>query len=524
MQLRDYQQAAIQHLGDALRGGAHAVILMAPTGSGKTAIAVEIIRRALAKGKRVMFLVDKLDLLDQTSAVLDGYGIDHGIIQADHWRQYPHLPVQVASTQTIGRRQSKPDVDLVIVDEAHTVYEAQTDLIREWDRIPFIGLTATPFTKGLGKVYDKLVVVETTAGLIERGILSPFICWGPPPPDLKGVKTVGDDYHQGELADRVNTRKIIGDVVRTWLAKGEDRQTICFAINIAHSKAIVDEFSAYGVKAAHLDAYTDREERREIIGRFRAGELKLLSSVDILTKGFDHPAASCLIMARPTKSLIVHIQQLGRVLRAAPGKDMAVILDHGGNLARLGFPTDELPTVLCNGERERGGESDAEKDEQLPKPCPKCHYVKPAGTHECPQCGFAPEASHKVVATNDNLVKLERVPAGDKEQWFRMLLHYARERGYQDGWASHAYRDKFAVWPARKTGLHPTPPNAEVLGWIKHRAIKQAKSRPAVATKCRYCGSTNLSTHPGTGPHHAQLRCDGCGRHVQWLAKPAATN
>lgn len=518
MQLRDYQHRAINDLAIAFRGGAHAVILMAPTGSGKTAISIEIIRRALAKGKRVMFMVDKLDLLDQTSAVLDHHGIAHGVIQGDHWRVEPHQPVQVASTQTIARREHKPDVDLVIIDEAHTLFQAQIDLIQAWNRIPFIGLSATPFTQGLGKFYDSLIVVETAQGLIDLGYLCDFVAYGPPPPNLNGVKTIGDDYNQGQLAERVNTRTVIGDVVRTWLARGEDRQTICFAINIAHSKAIVDEFMANGVKAAHIDAYTDREERRDIIARFKAGDLKLLSSVDVLTKGFDYPGASCLIMARPTKSLIVHIQQIGRILRAAEGKRNAIILDHGGNMERLGFPTDALPAVLCNGEKKDSDSESKEAKEKLPKPCPKCFFVRPAGVHECPQCGFAPEAAHHVVSTNDKLVKIERVPIGEKEDWYRQLLHFARTHGYQDGWAAHKYRDKFGVWPAKKTGMHPMETGEEVRNWITHTQIKRAKTPPP--TSCPHCGSSSLSTHPGVGPHAAQLRCDRCNRHIRWLPKP----
>jgi len=475
VQLREYQERAIREVREAFRAGSHAVGLMAPTGAGKTAIAISIIRSALEKGKRVMFMVDKIDLLDQTSEEFDKHGIEHGVIQADHWRWKPKLPVQLVSTQTMARRRNKPYVDLVIIDEFHTMYKSQIDLIQSWSAVPFIGLSATPFTKGLGKVYDSLVVVETTKGLIDQGYLCDFIVYGPPPPSLEGVKTTAGDYNQKQLAEKVNKKVVIGDVVRTWLSRGEERQTICFAINIAHSEAIADEFNAHGVKAAHIDAYTDSEQRQELIERFKAGEIKILSSVDILTKGFNYPDASCLIMARPTKSLIVHIQQIGRVLRTAEGKENAIILDHGGNMARLGFPTDELPTLLCNGEKQEAGK--AEKKEKLPKPCPKCHFVKEAGVHECPQCGFAPEKDHNVVMREEELVKIERVPQGVKHEWYAMLLHYARERGYKDGWASHKYKEKFDVWPAKKTGLHPKPPSEEVLRWIKYLNIRQAKGK-----------------------------------------------
>lgn len=516
--LRNYQEHSITELGNALRAGIRAVCLMAPTGSGKTAIATEIIKRARAKGKRVMFVCDRVDLIDQTSEEFDAAGIEHGVIQADHWRVRPHVPVQVCSIQTLARRRNKPFVDLVIVDEAHTMYKSQIEMIKTWDNVPFIGLTATPFTKGMGKVYERVIVVETTQSLIDQGYLCPFIAYGPPPPDLTGVKTTAGDYNQKQLGSKVNQKTILGDVVRTWLSRGEDRPTICFAVDIAHSKAIVDEFRAHGVNAAHIDAYTPDEERKALIREFKAGKVKILSSVDVLTKGFNHPEASCLIMARPTKSLIVHIQQIGRVLRAIEGKKDAIILDHGGNMERHGFPTDPLPTVLCNGEKKESKKQ--ERKEPLPKACKKCDYVKPAGVHACPQCGFAPEKQTEVVAEDVKLERIERLNSEEKAKWYSMLLYHARLKGWKDGWAAHAYKDKFGVWPAKKTGLHPIEPDDEVAGYIKHLMIKKAKSKKQ-HSKCRYCESTNLKLAPGKGPHAGQLRCGDCGRHVQWLSREA---
>ena len=175
-------------------------------------------------------------------------------------------------------------------------------------------------------------------------------------------------------------------------------------------------------------------------------------------------------MARPTKSLIVHIQQIGRVLRTADGKDNAILLDHGGNIARLGFPTDELPTVLCNGEKEK---KEAKKSEPaLPKPCPKCEFMKKPGVHECPKCGHAPEKVTNIAFKDCKLEKLEKVSMSDKNQWYGMLLHYARSKGHKDGWASHKYKEKFGVWPVRKTGIHPIQPSMEVMDYITHLHIK----------------------------------------------------
>ncbi|MDA3833730.1 MAG: DEAD/DEAH box helicase [Spirochaetales bacterium] len=470
IKLRDYQSSAIDKVRQSMREGNKHVGIMLATGGGKTVIAAQIIKSAIAKKVKCLFIVDRIDLFNQTSDSFDDYGIEHGIIQGDHWMIRPEAMVQICSIQTLANRRI-PDAGLVIVDEFHSIYSAQLKLMKSWNNIPMIGLSATPFTKGLGIHWDSLVVGATSKQLIDLGYLSDFIAYAPTKLDLSRIKTVAGDFNQKELAKKVNTKIIIGDVVSTWLARGEFRKTICFAVDIAHSKAIVDEFNCNGVKAEHIDAYTDSDDRQEKIAKFRKGAIKILSSVDILTKGFDCPDASCLILARPTKSLIVHIQQNGRVLRKAEGKQNAIILDHAGNFQRLGFPTDDLPEIMCNGEK---ATSKAEQKERLPKVCPKCSFVKPVGMGECAQCGFVPERQTEIEARSGELQRIERVDTSVKQEWFSQLLHYARSKGYSDGWASHKYKEKFSVWPAKKTGVHPKPPEKEVLNFIKYLQIKGA--------------------------------------------------
>lgn len=517
--LRDYQSGFIASIGEAMRHS-RKVVGQLPTGAGKTRVATAIIQRAVAKGNPVLFICDREELIEQTSRAFDAAGIDHGVIQGIHWRCRPHLPVQIATAQTLARRRW-PHAKLVIWDECHTIYKSVLKKMDEWNAVKFLGLTATPLTKGMGKHWDALVVGATTRGLIESGYLCNYMVYGPPPADLSKVKTVRGDYDQKQLSEAVNRKNIIGDVVTTWLSLGEGRKTICFAVDVAHSKHLVSEFQGYGVPAAHIDAYTDTEDRRDALRAFAAGEIKIISCVDILTKGYDQPQASCLIMARPTKSRTVYIQQAGRVLRTAPGKDNAIILDHGGNTERHGFPCDSLPGRLCDGVKSDTGAK--EKQERKPSTCPKCHFVKPVGIHECPQCHFAPERQTEVEATDDKLVRIEKVDSAEKQRWYAMLLHHSRAKGYSDGWAAHKYKEKFGVWPHRKSDVIPMEPSDDVRGYIKHLQIKQAKSkRKPVASSCRYCNSTSLSRHAGKGPHAAQLRCNGCGRHVQWLSKEAS--
>lgn len=516
--LRPYQADAIEAVANSLRRH-QKTVLSIPTGGGKTRIATAIIQRALNKGNAVLFICDREELIDQTSRAFDKAGIDHGVIQGMHWRRRPGLPVQIATAQTLARRRW-PHADLVIWDEAHTVYKNVLKKMREWDGTKFLGLTATPLTKGMGKDWEDLVVGTTAKELIAQGFLCRYEVYGPPPADLSGVKTVAGDYHQGQLSDAVSKKQIIGDVVTTWLSLGENRQTICFAVDVAHSQSIVETFQAYGVKAAHIDAYTDSDERRQTLKDFADGKIKIVSSVDILTKGYDQPQASCLIMARPTKSRIVFIQQAGRVLRTAEGKDKAIILDHGGNTERHGFPCDDLPKKLCDGSKGESASQKAEREPPKPKACQKCHHVKPAGVHECPKCGFAPQKQTGVEATDHKLVKVERIDSAEKRRWYSMLLWHALEKGYSPGWAAHKFKDKFGQWPYRKD-VDPVEPDEEVRGYLKYLNIRQAKSKRRDQS-CRYCNSTNLTRQPGVGPHHAQLRCNDCGRHVQWLSKGAA--
>ena len=473
--LRDHQSTAIQKLRESFSSGHRRPILQASTGFGKTLVAVDIIKSALDRGKKIIFCVDRIQLIDQTSEVFDYHNLDHGIIQSDHWR-HNDLPLQLASVQTLTRRRNKPDVDLLIIDECHSVYKGMVKLMEKWSAVRAIGLSATPWTKGLGKIFDDLIVVESTDSLIKNGYLSDFVAYGSTLLDLGGLKTTAGDYNQKDLGERVNKQKIVGDVVTTWLKRGEDRKTVCFAVNVAHSKAIVDEFKANGVTAGHIDAHSTSDERDEVLSAHESGEVKVLCNVGITTKGWDSPDTTCLILARPTKSLMLYIQMVGRVLRVPSCGSNAVILDHGRNIERHGFPTDDMPQYLCNGDREEAEKrKQEEKKEKLPKPCEECSFM--STEFVCPSCGHKPSIAPGVVAEDGELKKLERVAPEEKAKWLGMLLGYSRSKGFNDGWASHQYREKFGVWPAKKIGVHAAKPDQDVLNYITYSNIKRAKSK-----------------------------------------------
>jgi len=312
--LRPYQEEAINKIRESHRKGNRKVVLMLPCGGGKTRIAAKIIQSVINNGKKALFICDRIVLVEQTLKAFEAFDIPCGVIQANHEKYEPHQPLQICSIQTLKNRRV-PHADYIIADEIQTVYEAQNILMAEWDNVRFCGLSATPFTKGLGKNWDDLVVGTTTGELIELGFLSPFEIYGAPQIDLSKVKMQAGDYNQKQLGKAVDKKTIVGDIVKHWVKLGENRQTICFAVNILHAEHIVNEFKASGIKAEQINCYTKPDDRTQIYKDFRNREIKILVSVDILVKGFDEPQVSCLIHARPTKSLTIHIQSLGRTLR-----------------------------------------------------------------------------------------------------------------------------------------------------------------------------------------------------------------
>lgn len=487
-ELRPYQADGIAALRQKLAEGKRRIVFYLPTGGGKSRVAAAIVAMARAKGKRVAFLCNRIELVAQASAVFRRMGIDHGILQGGNSRS-AWESVLVGSIQTVVRR-GMEDIDLLIVDEAHGCPGSKEYLkLIAATKAPLIGLTATPFAAGMAKqneavggpLFEDIVIAATIPDLIRDGFLVDCDIYGPSEPDLSGVKIVAGDYHEKQLGEAVDKEPLIGDIVKTWSKLGQGWRTICFATNIAHSQHIVEQFRAAGVSAEHIDAYTPDDERKRIIAGFRAGEFKIISNCAILAEGFDVPEAGCMILARPTRSMVRYIQMAGRVLRPSEGKSRAIILDHSGTCRRLGFPTDELPLVLDDGKARVSGA--AAPKEKLPKICPSCSLLKPAGVHVCPSCGFAPVRQSDVEVEDGELVALRPGPAKisttDKAAIYGQLRWIARERGYSNGWASHKFREKTGVWPNAYHGVPEFEPTAEMRSWVRSRAIAFAKRRTA---------------------------------------------
>ncbi|WP_299312999.1 DEAD/DEAH box helicase [uncultured Halomonas sp.] len=490
-QLRPYQQHALDQLRAGIKAGNLAQVLMLATGGGKTTVASAIKQGAVAKGNRAFFIVDSLELVDQAALrfMQDGMGV--GVIQGNHPMTDYSQPVQVATIQTLRKRWDeiaeslKPGV--VVIDECHVLHSAHEAIIEECrsKRIPVIGLSATPFRKGLGKHFESMVVGATTADLIRDGYLCPATCYAPYVPDLKGVKTnASGDWAEDALAEVMGDATLVGDVVDQWLKLAERRQTIVFGTNVAHSRALCDAFLLRGIKAAHIDGYErDRALRTQVVNAYRRGEIQVLCNVAVLTKGFDAPETSCVVFARPTKSLMLHYQMMGRGLRIAPGKADCIIIDHAGNCLRNGLPDDSLPAVLDDGKSERNlDRRERDENEPVSKPCGSCGHV--STKHVCPACGFKPERRQDVEVVDGELyevktAKRKRMTTAQLEQFYSELLGYCRMKGYREGWAYHKCQEYVGRAPRSRNNLSAAHPSDDTMRIIKHLQIRAAKRKEA---------------------------------------------
>lgn len=501
--LHPFQDHAIEMLRASLSAGKRRPMMQAPTGAGKTLIASAIIERALEKRNSVIFTVPFLGLIDQTVERFAEQGIHRvGVMQGYHPQTDASQPIQIASVQTLMRR-TMPKAKLVMVDEAHRWFDFYGTWMAmpAWQNVPFVGLSATPWTKGLGKHYDDLLIPTTTKQLIREKFLSPFKVYAPSHPDLKGVKTVAGDYHEGQLSERMQQPTLIADTVATWLKLGEDRPTLCFAVDRAHARRLADEFEAAGVPTGYVDMDTPRDERQRIGQRLAAGQIKVVVNVFTLTTGIDWDIR-CIILARPTKSEILYTQIIGRGLRIAEGKTDCLILDHSDTTLRLGFVDDIHHTRLDDGKHQKGTGRDEERAPPLPKECPSCSVLKPAGVRTCPNCGFTPERQSFIEERSGELIQIKggKKKKGDatphtRQQVYSMLLWIQQQREYKSGFAKAKFKDRYGDWP---DGLvdWPLEPDAPFLNWLKSRQIAFAKRKQKEQKEQKQGGASQCGVNP----------------------------
>ena len=486
--LRDYQQAAFDKARDAVRNGARRILICAPTGGGKTVLASALMEMVKEKGNRASFVVDRLSLIQQTSDTFDRYGLDHGVIQGGHERWRPALPLQICSVQTLGRRRW-PDTSVDVFDEAHVLHTTHKKRMEEKASI-VIGLTATPFTKGLGKWFDVVINVTTTRALIYDGWLSPYRIFSCAEPDMSGV-TVKSTGEWDEREASGKALEVVGDVVAEYLKHGENRKFICSAVDTAHVEELQRQFLSAGINVATYTYKDSEDDRADTTNEFKKPDsaIRGLITVTAASRGFDIPDVSCVIMARPLrKSLAEHIQLFGRGLRISPetGKQNCIVLDHSGNCARF-FEECESFFDFGAGELDDGKKREKpkkkEKKELEPVKCPECRALhKPQPS--CPCCGHEYPARVSVQHVPGSLREL--IVGGHRKELsrdiFPQIAHYALERREGDAarrMAQAIFKDMTGDFaPVKWESVVPVECSAEVRNRIRAAQIRFANRRP----------------------------------------------
>lgn len=486
--LRPLQQTALEECRNAFRRTKR-FILKATCGFGKTVLSAYFIRNAVKKGHKCLFVVDRIVLAEQTDKTFTKYGLSTGIIQADNPKYFPHRPVQIGSIQTINRREIE-EYGLIIIDECHCHHDAHTKLM-EFNKDSFIiGLSATPYAKDLGKYYDFFIEPVTVKQMVQNGELVPFEIFAPSIADLSKLKIRAGEYTEDSLSEAYDQVDIIGDVVNIWKKITPGKKTIIFGVNVAHIKHLNKEFNKNGILSCQINAYQPKKEREEALNGFIYGGTTVLCSVEVATKGFDCPSVEVVGLAVATKSHMKWEQTTGRGFRLSPGKEKCTILDFGGNTERLGFPDEHEFLHLDDGNKYKSKNKKPEKrEEPLPKACPSCDWVKPAGMRKCAACGFLPDVIEDVDTAKGELEKLKRKARyehslADKQSFLNQLNQYAFEKGFKAGkndcygWSLHKYADKFGSNPSNKLkwNLRETI-GKDVKGFIIHQNIKYAKSK-----------------------------------------------
>lgn len=518
---RGYQRYLCGQVAAKRREGYRRILVQSGTGTGKTHMSSRIQRNCERQGLRSLFTTPRRELAYQTVKRMRAMGMDPGLIMAGEPTNL-HRLTQVASIDTLQSRVVKrqqmpmPKARLLNVDEAHLfvtdIRMALLDMIE--DEPAVVGWTATP-AKGDGRpmkeLFDTLIIGPSNGWMMDQGYLVRPRYFAPSKPDLKVLRVGKDgDYTEGSAAKAA--MKLVGDVVDNWLRIAEGRSTVVFAVNRKHGRALTERFIEAGVTAEFVDGDTPKEQRREIFERVGSGETTVLVNVFVASYGLDIPPLSVCVLARPTKSLVLYHQMVGRVLRpvyaagitdeelvpddaaqlrlfaiATSTKPDCIVIDHAGAVDRLGFVEDDVPWTL-EGDEDIADVMLAKKRERNePKEitCPQCKTVF-KGKHFCPKCGFemVPRGEDIPAHKAELVEKKERkMPVAERAEFYAQARGYARKHGKKDGFAAHLYREKFGHFPNEPAvrDATPKPPGDLVIGFVKHLAIKKRYSKKATA-------------------------------------------
>lgn len=390
-ELRPYQERAVAHVLERRRDGARRLLVVAPTGAGKATIAAELALQLAIAEERVLFVAHRRELILQAYDRFAKHGVPErelGVIMAGDGRRRPQALVQIASIDTL-RARARPQAALVMVDECHrALAKSYRALERHYPAAMHVGFTATPCRadgRGLDDAYDELFLVATPRELIARGFLvEPHVFTVPDDrrPDLSRIGVCRGDYDERALADAMDRGSLVGDIVEHWKRHAEGVRTVAFAASVAHSKHIAERFRAAGVAAEHLDGMMATTERDAILARVELGDTRVVSNCAVLAEGWDQPSVKCAILARPTKSTGLYLQQAGRILRPW-GTQRAVVLDHAGCALEHGLPQQERSFSL-------EGVEPSDDQQRIARPviviCPTCRRALPAAAGRCEAC------------------------------------------------------------------------------------------------------------------------------------------
>lgn len=458
-ELRDYQQALIADVLTCWQKGDRRVMLQLATGGGKTVLFSSLAAEFTVRGEGVLVVAHREELLLQAQEKLAAI-VDQpvGIIKTGY-KPDPSAPIQVASIQTLCRRFHLPPAGLLVIDEAHhSAADSYIKLLRHYERAYALGVTATPARsdgQGFKTLYDTLICGPSTSELIAAKYLCPYRLFAAPKAvNTAGVETLGGDYNQRQLAEAVNTSLVLGDLLDTWRKYAKGKKTVVFGVDVAHSRAIADTYLAAGIPAEHLDGETPSDERAAILNRFRRGETLILCNCGIVSEGFDVPSIEAIQCVRPTKSLILWLQIVGRALRPTSEKKYAVIIDHTQNFVFHGLPCDErewsLDAVSMGG------------DGKWLIVCPSCDHVfrplsheRSKGAADCPNCGtriqlepeLEGEGNGRELESDEQAeiqeINLDVNPLVLTE--LQRLRFIQQQRGYKNLWVYHELRKNFPI-------------------------------------------------------------------------------
>ena len=491
--LREYQSKAVSRIMDAVARKV-AAILALPTGAGKTEIAAATAIKIRDQGKRILFSVDKVTLLDQAVARFEKYGLSVGIIGSGQDTATADHDVVVVTIQTLKSRFKKHEelnlpgeFDVCFVDEAHTNHKLEAELQK---LMPVIGMTATPHGHHIEPSYKELIRVVTIPDLIGLDYLVPASLYAPKQQiDLSNVGHSTGDYALNQMAE--SAAKIQGDIVANWKRLASDRPTLVFASNVAHAEQLARGFNDEGVTAAAITYNTGATEVTEILERFEAGDIQVVTSVNKIAAGFDAPWASCVVLARATASECLYIQMVGRGLRPFEGKDNCLLLDHGRNAARFGHPMDYVPPELYEAADRATPRFHGEE---------KAHFCAPCGAQLtsryaiCKSCGAKPEKPHprNVTVVNPSEAWLDKVElyddileieAMDPKRFYQEAILYCRAFDKKEGMAWHKTRQIFGRHTFIPKAWNRVPKSVQlsemVAGYFKSEAAEYGKQMRA---------------------------------------------